>query len=802
MSLHKNEITSAPDTGRPSYITSRAWKVALWYAVFATLWIYFSDHALQALRLNPELLVKISMFKGLGFVALTSVLLLLLMRRAFGLIEKGYHSLKEKEAERQAHEIEILRMSRLYAALSQVNQAIVWTPERTDLLVKVCRVLVEFGDFRMAWIGWHSPETKEISPVASWGDESGYLETIRVYSDERPEGLGPTGTAFRENRIYVCNDMLADKTTLPWREQYEKRCYLASAAFPIRVAGELCCTLTVYSNVAGFFQDKEIALLEEAARDLSFALDHLENTEKHARIEVALRASEERYRTTLDSMMEGCQLVDFNWRYLYLNDVAAIHNRRPNAELLGKSMQEVWPGIEDSMAFIPLRQCMHKREPYHHEIEFTFPDGSSGWFDVRCHPIPEGIFVLSIDITERKTAEHSLRESEQRFRQLAESVNEVFWLTDPAKNLILYVSPAYEKIWGRPCAELQVSARNWLDAIHPDDRDHVRNAALTGQVQGGYDEVYRIVRPDGEIRWIHDRAFPIADEAGVVYRVAGTAEDITAGKLAEMELARSNRALRLLSACCEALTRITDEQELLIQVCRLAVEIGGYRMAWVGYAADDERRSIIPMAHAGEEDGYLQDIQLTWAGNDPTSDGPGGRAIKEAAVVVCENIDEDPIVFRWHKEARRHGYRSVICLPLCDKGRAFGLLGLHSAEVNEAGADEIKLLQDLADDLAFGILNIRSQNERRRMQTAMLKVAASVSASADSLFFSQLAVNMTEALGAQAGFIAQLLPDKKTMARTIAAVANGVAVDNFEYELAGTPCERLIEDEEIGRAHV
>ncbi|MGA9334208.1 MAG: PAS domain S-box protein [Rudaea sp.] len=123
----------------------------------------------------------------------------------------------------------------------------------------------------------------------------------------------------------------------------------------------------------------------------------------------ALRRSEERYRTTLDNILEGCQLIGFDWEYLYLNDAAAIQNRRPNDELLGRRMPDMWPGIESSPVFTLLTRSLVSRVAAHEEIEFTFPDGSRAWFDVRSQPVPEGVFVLSIDISQRKLAERSLR---------------------------------------------------------------------------------------------------------------------------------------------------------------------------------------------------------------------------------------------------------------------------------------------------------------------------------------------------------------------------------------------------------
>jgi PAS domain S-box-containing protein len=140
------------------------------------------------------------------------------------------------------------------------------------------------------------------------------------------------------------------------------------------------------------------------------------------------------------------------------------------------------------------------------------------------------------DITDRKRAEEALRESQERFCQLAENIREVFWMTDPEKNRMIYISPAYESIWGRSCDSLYASPRSWLEAIHPDDRDRVLQAALTKQISGAYDEEYRIVRPDGATRWIWDRAFPVRDASGQVYRVTGIAEDITDRKQAEQAL--------------------------------------------------------------------------------------------------------------------------------------------------------------------------------------------------------------------------------------------------------------------------
>jgi hypothetical protein len=144
---------------------------------------------------------------------------------------------------------------------------------------------------------------------------------------------------------------------------------------------------------------------------------------------------------------------------------------------------------------------------------------------------------LQKEISDRTEIEEKLSTSEERFRQLAENINEVFWMTDVEKRQMIYISPAYAPIWGRTVDSLYASPRSWLEAIAPEDRARVTAAAMKQQ-EGHYDERYRIVRPDGSYRWIRDRAFPIHDSAGLIYRLAGIAEDITEQMEAEERFRR------------------------------------------------------------------------------------------------------------------------------------------------------------------------------------------------------------------------------------------------------------------------
>ena len=148
---------------------------------------------------------------------------------------------------------------------------------------------------------------------------------------------------------------------------------------------------------------------------------------------------------------------------------------------------------------------------------------------------------IAHETANRRVAADALRASEERFRQVMENIQEVFWMFGIEENGMLYVSPAFESVWGRNCETLLKSSSIWLEAIHPDDRDRVAEAAKTKQIAGTYNEEFRIVRPDGTICWIHDRAFPISARDGRVYRIAGVAEDITERRKLEEQLRQSQK---------------------------------------------------------------------------------------------------------------------------------------------------------------------------------------------------------------------------------------------------------------------
>jgi PAS domain S-box-containing protein len=184
---------------------------------------------------------------------------------------------------------EVARVARLYAALIEINEAIVRVRTPEELFEEVPRILVETGGFRMAWIGLKHGDSPRVDVAARHGDETGYLDGIVVRVDDRPEGLGPTGRAIREGRTQVCNDFQTDPSTLPWRDRAKRASWRASAALPIRRKGFSVGALTVYALEVGYFGERERALLEETAADVSYALEHLDQVSETRRAEAEVR---------------------------------------------------------------------------------------------------------------------------------------------------------------------------------------------------------------------------------------------------------------------------------------------------------------------------------------------------------------------------------------------------------------------------------------------------------------------------------------------------------------------------------
>jgi PAS domain S-box-containing protein len=198
-------------------------------------------------------------------------------------------------------------------------------------------------------------------------------------------------------------------------------------------------------------------------------------------------------------------------------------------------------------------------------------------------------------------------------------------------------------------------------------------------------------------------------------------QEISERKRAESELRKANRALRTLSECNETLVRAEGEPELLEQICRILVEGGGHHMAWVGFAEHDEGKTVRPMAKAGYDEGYLDRVQITWADTE-LGRGPTGSAIRTRKPRIVADIRTDPDFAPWRTEALRRDYASSIALPLIANGQTVGALTIYAKEIGAFDTEEVSLLKELANDLAFGMMALRTRADRDRAEAEIRRL--------------------------------------------------------------------------------
>ncbi len=287
---------------------------------------------------------------------------------------------------------------------------------------------------------------------------------------------------------------------------------------------------------------------------------------------------------------------------------------------------------------------------------------------------PEYLVCISEDITDHKQAEIALRESEERFRQLADNVDAVFWMNDVENRELMYINRKYEVIWGRTCESLLENVFSFLEAVHPEDRDRVV-AAFPKQVHGDYDEEYRIVRPNGEVHWIRDRAFPIQNDSGQVYRIAGIAEDITERKQTEESLRLSQEQLQLaLEGSGDGLwdwNILTGEAYLSPRwLAILDYEVGelpGYVETWAQTLHPDDRPQVMEVLNAHMQDSSIP-YQVEYRARTKTGEW---KWIANYGKVVARNAEGTP--------SRMVG----LCKDISDRKAAEAALLLSKQELEE-----------------------------------------------------------------------------------------------------------------------
>ncbi|MBI1795269.1 MAG: PAS domain S-box protein [Chloroflexi bacterium] len=444
--------------------------------------------------------------------------------------------------ERRQAEKRIMRLNRLYATLSQINQTIVRVHEPKVLYEEICRAAVEHGQFYMAWIGFNDETNGLVKPAAFAGEERGYLENISVKYQDESLGRGPIGTAIREGCCTICQDIANDPRMEPWRGEALGRGFRSLAAVPIRQQGRAIGALAVYSAETYGFQPEDENLLTEIGMDISFALDTIKSNEERRQAEAA-------YRTLVDHSLQGFLIMQ-DGRFVFANHAASVILGYEMKELLALSPGQIAGMIHPDDRALALERIRARLAgevvPAQYEYRIIRKNGDMRWLDQYAVLIEyqgkPAIQLAAIDITERKQAEDTLMNREKRFRALIENGVDYISLL-AADGSLLWENPS--AVHMLDYAENQFLGRNILQLIHPDDLSWVQTKfANLVRTPGSQERAsFRLRHRDGSWRWIEAVVTNLLNDPSVEAIVVNY-HDITEHRQAEEKLRESEEKFR------------------------------------------------------------------------------------------------------------------------------------------------------------------------------------------------------------------------------------------------------------------
>ncbi|MEZ5542829.1 MAG: EAL domain-containing protein [Pseudomonadota bacterium] len=331
---------------------------------------------------------------------------------------------KDASRWRQA-ELQVQRLNRLYVVLNAINEFIMRCHDANTLFSEACRIVVELGGFRMAWVGVIDAESQEIRPVAHSGLVGDYLDHMHIVTNDSTRGRGPTGEALREGTYQICNDIANDPRMVPWREQAARMGYRASAAFPLHLGGELKGALSMYSETTDFFDTEEIALLVRLSQNIGFALDIIDAEARRQAAEDMLRIKERALSTSINAIA----MAALDGKLTYVNQAFLnLWGYRDEEAVLGRSITEFCQPPEQALEIV---QQLHEQGSARGDLIAVRDDGSTFVAQLAANMVtdPQGMPVCMlgaiIDISEHRAAAELMswdREQQATLRGMLEVV--------------------------------------------------------------------------------------------------------------------------------------------------------------------------------------------------------------------------------------------------------------------------------------------------------------------------------------------------------------------------------------------
>lgn len=328
-----------------------------------------------------------------------------------------------------------------------------------------------------------------------------------------------------------------------------------------------------------------------------------------------------------------------------------------------------------------------------------------------------------------------LEESEERYRSIVELSPDAIAIHSEGR--YVFTNPAAVKLFGAKDPN-EILGKKVIDLVHPDYREFVgeRIKYIEGKKYRTPLREMKMLRLDESTVDVEAAATPIIYMGKPATQVI--IRDITERKQLEEALLKSHdelenrvrertaaleragRALRMLYECNQIIVHAADEMDFLREICRTIVEVGGYRMAWVGFAEQDRKKTVHPVAQAGYEEGYLETLNITWTDTE-RGRGPTGTAVRTGKPSIGRNFLTDPDFEPWRAEALKRGYASSISIPMITDGRTLGALTMYAVEPDAFDIEEVKLLKELTDDIAYCISALHIRAEHKRAEEELIK---------------------------------------------------------------------------------